>query len=111
MSKLDLEKQYELAGRIQQLIIFVGLLSEDEVEALKELRQNLKESNSSLNAVAGILTPLEESDHKISRQTAMIKRIDAFLAIHETNQEIGDADAKLAKDKAGRETINKMFGL
>lgn len=111
MSKLDIDKQYDLAAKIQQLIIFVGLLSDEEVEALKDLRKSLIESNSSLNAVAGILTPLEESDHKISRQKSMIKRIEAFIAISETNKEMGDADEKLAKDKAGKETINRMFGL
>lgn len=111
MSKLDLDKQYELATKIQHLIMFVGLLQPDEVEALKELKKNLQESNSSIGAVAGILTPLEESDHKISRQRAMIKRIDAFLAISETNHEMQDADDELEKSKKGRETINALFGL
>ncbi len=111
MSKLDLDAQYELAARIQNLIMFVGLLTPDEIDALKELKENLHSSNSSLGAVAGILAPLEESEHKISRQRAMIKRIDAFLALAETNQEMQDADAELDKAKKGRDTINALFGL
>lgn len=111
MSKLDLDAQYELAARIQNLIMFVGLLTPDEVDALKELKKSLQESNSSLGAVAGILAPLEESEHKISRQRSMMKRIDAFLALAETNQELQDADHELEKAKKGRETINALFGL
>ena len=58
MSKLDLDAQYELAARIQNLIMFVGLLTPDEVDALKELKENLQKSNSTMGAVAGILAPL-----------------------------------------------------
>ncbi len=111
MSKLDLEAQHELASRIQNLVMFVGLLKPEEIEALKDLKQSLQESNGNLSAVAGILTTLEDSEHKISRQRSMIKRIDAFIAIHETNFEMQDADQELEKSKKGRESINALFGL
>lgn len=111
MSKLSLDAQYDLAAKIQQLVIFVGLLQPEEIEALKDLKKSLQESNSTMGAVAGILAPLEESEHKISRQRSMIKRIDAFIAISETNHEMQDADSELEKAKKGRETINALFGL
>lgn len=111
MSELSLDAQYELAAKIQNLIMFVGLISDDEIDALRELKKSLQDSNSKIGAVAGILTPLEESEHKISRQQAMIKRIDAFIAIAETNQEMQDADEELEKSKKGREKIAELFNL
>lgn len=111
MSSLDLDAQYDLANKIQNLIMFVGLLKPEEVEALHELKKSLQDSNSTMGAVAGILAPLEESEHKIARQRAMIKRIDAFIAISETNHEMQDADQELEKSKKGREKINALFGL
>lgn len=111
MSKLSLDAQYELAAKVQNLVMFVGLLSDDELEALAELKSNLQESNSTLSSVAGILTPLEESEHKIARQRAMIKRVDALIALHETNQEMQDADTELEKSKKGREEIARLFNL
>lgn len=111
MSKLSLDAQYELAAKVQNLIMFIGLISDEEIEALRDLKRSLQDSNSKLGAVAGILAPLEESEHKISRQQAMIKRIDAFIAIAETNQEMQDADQELEKAKKGRETINSLLGL
>lgn len=111
MSELSLDAQYELAAKVQNLIMFIGLISDEEIEALRELKRSLQDSNSKLGAVAGILAPLEESEHKISRQQAMIKRIDAFIAIAETNQEMQDADQELEKAKKGRETINSLLGL
>lgn len=111
MSNLDLDAQYELGEKIKALVMFVGLLTLDEIDAIKELKHNLQESNSTMSAIGGLITPLEESDHKIARQRAMIKRIDAVLAIAETNQEMQDADIELQKAKAGREKINALFGL
>lgn len=111
MAVLNIDEQYEFGERIKTIVMFVGLLTEDEIDTLKSLRDNLKEQNSSLGAVAGILTPLEESEHKISRHNSMVKRIDAILAIHESNLEMGDADNKLANEKSSRAQINSMFGL
>lgn len=111
MSNLSLEKQEELAARIMQLVVFVGLLTPDEVESLKELRQNLQESNGTMNAVAGILAPLEEANHKVSRQQAMIKRIDAFIALHESGVDLQQADEEFKKAKDGQAQVNRLFGL
>lgn len=111
MAILSKDEQYIFAEKIKQLIMFIGLLGQDEIDTLKSMKQRLHESNSNLSAVAGILTPLEESDHKIAHQTAMIKRINGLLAINESNQIMQDADSKLENEKAGRDKINSMFGL
>lgn len=111
MSILSTEDQYNLAAKVQNLIMFVGLLTPDEVETLEKLRDNLKEDNSRIAAISGTIVSMEKADHKIARQNAMVKRINAVLAIHQSNVEMGDADQKLADDEAGREQINKMFGL
>lgn len=111
MSKLDLDAQYELAAKVQNLVMFVGLLKPEEIEALQELKQNLRDDNSKIGAMSGTILPLEESEHKISRQRSMIKRIDALIAIHESNVEMQDADTELEKSKKGRESINALFGL
>ena len=111
MPEMDLDKQYELAGKIQNLVMFVGLLSEEEVSALKELRQALKDQSGSISAVAGTLVDLEKAEHKVDRNAAMTKRIDAIIAISESNVELQAADAKLENAEKSRETINRMFGL
>lgn len=111
MSKLDLDAQYELAARIQNLLMFVGLLSADEIEALKELKQSLQDDNSRIGAMSGTILPFEESEHKIKRQQVMIRRIDAFMALAESNHEMQDVDAELEKSKKGREQLKELFGL
>lgn len=111
MAVLSIDDQYEFGEKIKTIVMFIGLLTEDELDTLKSLRDNLKKENSTLGAVAGIITPLEESEHKMARHNAMVKRIDALIAIHESNFEMGDADSTLAEAKAGRDKINSMFGL
>lgn len=111
MSKLNIDQQYELAAKIQNLVMFVGLLSMSEVESLKELRSQLKDQNSRLNAVAGVITPLAETNHKVARHNAMIKRIDAIIAISESNFDMMTADKNLKSEKEGQDKIAEMFGL
>jgi len=111
MSKLDLDAQYDLAFKIQNLIMFVGLLSDEEVEALHELKKQLKESNSTTMAASGTLIPLEKAEHKVARQRAMIKRIDAFIAISESNKDMQDADVELEKTERGQKKIEELFNL
>jgi hypothetical protein len=111
MSKLTIDEQYAFGEKLKQLVIFVGLLTDAEIEALKGLRQDLREQNSTLSTTAGVLTDFDASEHQIARHDAMIKRIDAVLAIHESNLEMDDADQKYATEKASREQLNRMFGL
>lgn len=111
MSTLDIDKQYELAAKIQNLIMFVGLMTPEEVIAVKAMRDQIEDSMSSLAAISGTITPLEESDHKIAHYKVMIKRIDAVLAIAESNTEMQDADEEFEKSKKGRDDIKRMFGL
>jgi hypothetical protein len=111
MSDLPLDAQYELAAKIQQLVIFTGLLSDDEIEALKKMRANLKDQNSNLSAVSGVITPMAESEHKIARNHAMIKRIDALVAIHESNYDLRDADNEFQNSKDNHQKVLDMFGL
>lgn len=111
MSELNIDQQYELAAKIQNLVIFVGLLSVTEVDTLRKLRKQLLDQNSRLEAVAGVITPLHESEHKVSHHNAMIKRIDAIIAISESNFDMAGADKKLEDAKEGQDKIAKMFGL
>jgi hypothetical protein len=108
---LSLDRQYDLAGKIETLIMFVGLLADDEVEAIKSLKEKLEDEIPSLQAVAGVLAPLEETEHKIAHYRAMIKRTDAIIAISESNKEMSVADGDLEKSKESRDMIAKMFGL
>lgn len=111
MSILSIDQQYEFGAKIQNLIMFVGLLTEDEIETLHELRKNLVSQNSTLGAASGTLIPLEKADHKIARHNAMIKRLDAIIAIHESNLEMEDADISFKEAQEGRRKINELFGL
>lgn len=111
MSLLSIDQQYEFAAKIQNLIMFVGLLTDDEVETLQTMRKQLQKEIGNLGAVAGVLAPLAESDHKISHNEIMIKRLDAILAIHQSNLDMRDADNKLESQKAGEQKIKDMFGL
>lgn len=111
MSKLSIDEQYNFAEKLKQLVIFVGLLSDDEVGALKELRDNLLKQNNNLRTVGGILVDLDAADHKIARHEAMVQRIDGLLAIHESNKLLADADSEYADKKASNEKLNAMFGL
>ena len=111
MSTLELDAQYELASKIQNLIMFVGLLSDDEIAALKELKKSLHDSNSKTSSVAGLLVPLEKAEHKIKRQSIMIKRIDAFIQIAASNNELQDADRELDDKLKGKEKLEELFGL
>ena len=108
---LDIDKQYELAAKIQNLIMFVGMLTPEEVDGIKQMRDNLEEQISRLSAMSGVITPYEESQNKIAHYKASIKRADAILAIAETNQEMQDADAEFEASKKGRDEINALFGL
>lgn len=111
MSKLDIDAQYELASKIQNLIMFVGLLKDDEIIALREMRNSVEDQISQLGAVAGIITPLEETEQKIAHLKAIIKRTDAVISIHETNVDMKEADEVFEASKKGREQIKELFGL
>lgn len=111
MSLLSHEDQLIFGEKIKQLIMFVGLLSPDEIETLKQLKESLYEENSTLNTIGGVLVDIDKADHKIARHKAMIKRIDGLVAIHESNLEMGDANVTLAEKQKGKQTINELFGL
>lgn len=111
MSSLDVEAQYELAAKVQNLIMFVGLLTAEEIIGIKQMRDQVKEQVSSLQAVSGTLVPMEEAEKKIAHYRAIIKRSDALIAIAESNEEMKAADAEYEKNKNSRETISRMFGL
>lgn len=111
MADLDMDAQYELANKIQTLIMFVGLLKPEEIEGIKKMRDQVEESISRLAAVSGTLTPLEESDNKIAHYRAIVKRADAILAIAESNEDMKLADAEFEASKKGREQIKEFFGL
>lgn len=111
MSELSLDAQYELANKIQTLIMFVGMLTPEELDGIKQMREQVEQQISSLSAVSGIITPLEETENKIAHNKCIIKRCDAILAIAESNQEMQDADIEFEKSKKGREDIAALFGL
>ena len=111
MSDMAMEDQIMLGEKIKNLVIFVGLLSDKEVSTLKKIRKHLQDENVRLTTVGGLLVDLDAADHKISRNNAMIKRLDGFLAIHESNFDLADADMEYQDKAARRQDINKMFGL
>lgn len=111
MSKLSLDDQYNLAAKIQNLVMLIGLLTDDETEALLEMRRNLLEQVSKLQAIGGTIVPLESSEHKVSHLNAMVARIDAILSINNSNVMMQEADKKLQDDQDSRGKIAAMFGL
>lgn len=111
MSELSLDAQYELAAKVQNLIMFVGLLTPEEIEGIKQMRDQVEQNISSLSAMSGVITPFEESENKIAHYRAIIKRSNAILAIAESNQEMQEADAEFEQSKKGRDEINALFGL
>jgi len=111
MSELSLDAQYELAAKVQNLIMFVGLLTPEEIEGIKQMRDQVEQNISSLSAISGTITPLEESENKIAHYKAIVKRSNAILAIAESNADMQAADAEFEASKKGREEIKRMFGL
>lgn len=111
MSELSLDAQYELAAKIQNLIMFVGLLTPEEIDGIKQMRDQTEQQISSLSAISGTLTPFEESENKIAHYRAIIKRSDAIISIAESNKDMQDADAEFEASKKGRADIARMFGL
>lgn len=111
MSLLTTDEQYELATKIQTLIMFVGALNVKEVMGIQQMREQVEDQISSLSAVSGIITPLEESENKIAHYRCILKRCDAILAIHESNLDMAEADKKFEDSKKGREQIKELFGL
>jgi hypothetical protein len=108
---LDIDAQYELANKIQTLIMFVGLLKPEEIDGIKQMRDQVEDNISSLSAISGTITPFEESENKIAHYRVIIKRCDAILAIAESNKDMADADAEFEASKKGRDEINALFGL
>lgn len=108
---MDIDKQYELAAKIQNLIMFVGLLTPEEVTGIKDMREQVSDQISSLSAISGVITPLEESENKIAHYRCIVKRCDAILAIVESNMDMQAADQEFEASKKGRAEINALFGL
>lgn len=109
----QLKSSEKTAQKINKVWLVLGEFSKEDIENLKKVVVSLKEQNSRLQSVGGILTDLDRSDYQIKLNDLRIKRTNALITLLEN--QLGEKDIEIGRDfldkKAEQESINKMFGL
>lgn len=101
----------ELAAKIEQILMVIGLLDEREIAAMNRLKESIADEASKLHAVAGLLVPLHEANYKLKQLSVQTVRIESLIKIVESNKQLQEAGEELDESKKHQETINNMFGL
>ena len=109
--KGQLKSSEKTAEKVYQVWEVLAGFTDEDVENLKKAADALREQNSKLEAVAGILIDLDRSDYQIGLNKLRIKRVNALLTLLENREKDWELGADYLKKKKQQEAINKAFGL
>jgi hypothetical protein len=105
------EKAQEVANKMTPIFELVALLSEEDIEYLKDTAKLIEDENSRLQSIAGILVPLNKANAKEKSGELAINRIQGLLLIWGAIKGREKVVADFIKEETAGREIEKMFGL
>jgi len=105
------KKAGEIAKKLDDIFDLVDLLSEEDIDYLRDVKDEIQDANSSLQAVGGILTPLNQSTVKIKMGKQAMNRIDGLIMIIDAIGSNKKIKEDYVKEEMAQKNINNMFGL
>lgn len=105
------EKAQEVADKITPIFGVIELLSEEDIEYLKDTAKQIREENSKREAVAGILIDLDKADTQNALGQQATERITGLILIWSAIHSKKDIMKEYHRKAMQTREIEQMFGL
>ena len=109
--KRSREKAEIVANKITPIFEVIGLLTEEDIDYLKDTARQMQEEKSTRDAVAGILVPLEKADMASALADQATDRITGLVLIWAAMKRQPEIINKYREKAMQSREIEKMFGL
>ena len=106
------KQSQEIADKLTAIFLLIETsLTEKDFEYLRAMEQQVKEEMGTLQAVAGLLVPLEKAEAKQKLASQALRRIKGLAMIYSAIAVTPEINKEYHEKKAQQKNIESMFGL